>query len=78
MRRTFRSWPSFSYSNSSAHSRVPSGLRRLKKDIEIIVHRSPAPGLHRRTPRPRFTWFDRAFVADSQVGQIRESRSGPE
>ena len=29
-------------------------------------------------PRPRFTWFDRAFVAGSQVGQIRESRSGPE
>lgn len=38
-------------------------LNGLEKDIEIIVLRHQLQVLHRRTPRPRFTWADRAFLA---------------
>lgn len=38
-------------------------LGGLEKDIEIIVLRHQLQVLHRRTPRPHFTWADRAFLA---------------
>ena len=38
-------------------------LSDIEKDIEIIVLRHQLQVLRRRTPRPRFSWADRAFVA---------------
>ena len=38
-------------------------LGGLEKDIEIIVLRHQLQVLHRPTPRPHFTWADRAFLA---------------
>src|ERR1039457_3332186 len=38
-------------------------LRGVEKDIEIIVLRHQLQVLRPRTPRPRFSWADRAFLA---------------
>jgi putative transposase len=38
-------------------------LSGIEKDAEIIVLRHQLQVLERRTPRPRFTWADRAFLA---------------
>jgi putative transposase len=38
-------------------------LSGLEKDVEIIVLRHQLQVLQRHTPRPRFTWADRAFLA---------------
>lgn len=38
-------------------------LSGIEKDLEIIVLRHQLTVLQRHTPRPRFTWADRAFLA---------------
>jgi len=38
-------------------------LSGIEKDVEIIVLRHQLTVLQRHTPRPRFTWADRAFLA---------------
>ncbi|MGP0111011.1 MAG: hypothetical protein ACLPR9_19505 [Acidimicrobiales bacterium] len=42
-------------------------LTGLEKDIEIIVLRHQLEVVHGHTPRPRFTWSDRAIVAFAAV-----------
>jgi putative transposase len=57
--------PSFLY-RLVRHTIELLGVHRLsgiEKDVEIIVLRHQLQVLQRCTPRPRFTWADRAFLA---------------
>ena len=45
----------------------------LDKDVEILVLRHQHEVLRRKTPRPRFSWADRAFLS-AHLGDVRADR----